>query len=269
MAISICAVVAARNEGIHLRRVLSELGDQGIDVAVIDHGSEDETAEIVEEFRECVVSYQYREFSGEFSLSDQLNWKRELIAGLRHDWFVHQDADESLRHANSVSSLRDAIEQASSEGYNTIDFNEFVFLPYPKSKGCPPDFISRLYGYYFFQPNMPSRLNRAWKRCEGLEGLSSGGHRVVGPARRCSPIKHELRHYIGMSEEHLQKKYGARRFSADELNRGWHRNRVGLSPSQLSVPEESSGLIKWGDGHVPLRTDLPVRGHYWSWPRDK
>lgn len=264
MTLSICAVIAARNEAIHLRRLLPELNDQNIDVAIIDHGSEDGTAEVIDQFRHRVVACQWRPFSGEFSLSDQLEWKRQMIAGLSHDWVVHQDADESLRHVDSRSSLRAAIEQASADGYTVIDFNEFVFLPRPGSLGKPADFIDHLHGYYFFQPEL-NRLNRAWRRAMNVDWGNSGGHRLMGPGYHCSPIRHELRHYIGMSEEYLQQKYGARRFSQRDLESGWHGNRIGLEPLQLRVPSQARWLIPWRGELIPLRTDLLVRKHYWQW----
>lgn len=265
MTLSICAVIAARNEAIHLRRALSELDGQDIDVAVIDHGSADDTADVIDEFRQRVVVRQWRPYSGEFSLSDQLAWKREIISRLRHDWVVHQDADESLGHSDSESSLRTAIEQASTEGFTVVDFNEFVFLPKPGSVGSPADFMDELHGYYFFQP-ASNRLNRAWKRTAEVGWDNSGGHRLVGPGYRCHPTRHELRHYMGMSEEHLQDKYGSRRFSEADLRSGWHGNRVGLDPSQLRVPGRARWLIPWNGGQAPLRTDMPVGKHYWQWP---
>ncbi len=264
MTLSICTVIATRNESAHLRRVLSELDRQDIDAAVIDHGSEDDTAAVIEEFSHRVVARMYRPFFGEFSLLDQLDWKREVIAGLGHDWVVHQDADESLGHADSESSLRSAIEQAEAGGCTVVDFNEFVFLPQPGSLGRSSDFMDRLHGYYFFQP-APNRLNRAWRRTAQISWDGSGGHRLTGLGYRCSQIRHELRHYIGMSEEHLQQKYSTRRFSQKDLEQGWHRKRIGLDLLQLKVPERGRWLIPWGSGHAPLRTDLPVATHYWQW----
>jgi len=264
MTLSICAIVAVHNEATHLRRVLSELDEQDVDVAVIDHGSEDGATDVIDEFRHRVVAWQWRPYSGEFSLSDQLEWKREVIDGLSHDWVVHQDADERFGHADSTSSLRAAIEQEAAEGYTIVDFNEFVFLPRPGSRGRSADFIDRLYGYYFFRPG-PNRLNRAWRRDLEVSWGSSGGHRLTGGRGNCSPVRHELRHFIGMSEEHLQQKYASRQFSQRDLKNGWHRNRIGLNPLQLAVPEQARWLIPWNEGHMPLRTDLPVGKHYWQW----
>ena len=45
-SITCAAVIAARNEALHIRRVLINYIEQGIDVVVIDHGSTDETVHI-------------------------------------------------------------------------------------------------------------------------------------------------------------------------------------------------------------------------------
>ena len=264
MNLSICAVIAVRNEAAHLRRALAELDTQGIDAVVIDHGSEDDVTDVIAAYRHRIVSHQRRGFSGEFSLSEQLSWKQQAIAGLRHDWVVHQDADENLRHADSISTLRSAIEQADDDGHTAVDFNEFVFLPRPGSRGKPTDFLGMLHGYYLHRPG-PSRLHRAWKRSARLEWGNSGGHRLTGPDLRLAPILHEMRHYIGMSEQHIQEKYETRRFNAGELAQGWHGNRVGLSRDQLRIPAGAKWMIPWRDGCERLRADLPVDRHYWHW----
>ena len=151
-------------------------------------------------------------------------------------------------------------------GYTVVDFNEFVFLPRPESVGEPEDFRERLHGYYFFAPGN-NRLNRAWKRDSGVDWGSSGGHRLSGEGYRCSPVRHELRHYIGLSEEHLRRKYSTRRFSRRDIEHGWHGNRVGIDPLQLKVPNIARWLIPWDGDSGPLRTDMPVGKHYWQWPR--
>jgi glycosyltransferase involved in cell wall biosynthesis len=267
MPVSICAVITTRNEALHLRRVLAELDAQDIDVALLDHGSEDDTGEVLAAFRHRVVLHQRREFEGEFSIGWQLRWKAEAIAALAHDWVVNHDSDESLRHADSRATLRTAIEQADASGHTALDFNEFVFLPPPGSRGRPTDFLANVHGYYFHAP-MPDRLHRAWRLHAGLQwDDSSGGHRLSGPELRCAPQQHQLRHYIGMSEQHLQDKYVQRRVADSDLQRGWQTNRMGLSARDLCIPSTAPWLLPWRGDDAPLRTDVPASKHYWHWPR--
>jgi glycosyltransferase involved in cell wall biosynthesis len=267
MPVSICAVIATRNEAHHLRRVLAELDAQDIDVALLDHGSEDDTGDVLGGFRHRIVLHQRRDFAGEFSIGWQLRWKSEAIAALAHDWVVNHDSDESLRHADSRGALRAAVEQAEAGGHTALDFDEFVFLPKPGSRGRPTDFLAHVHGYYFFAP-MPNRLNRAWRHHAGLHwDDTSGGHRLAGANLRCAPVRHQLRHYIGTSEEHLQDKYLSRRVADSDLQRGWQRNRMGLTASDLCIPASAPWLLPWAGDDEPLRTDLPAAKHYWHWPR--
>jgi glycosyltransferase involved in cell wall biosynthesis len=267
MPVSICAVIATRNEAHHLRRVLAELDAQDIDVALLDHGSEDDTGDVLGGFRHRIVLHQRRDFAGEFSIGWQWRWKSEAIAALAHDWVVNHDSDESLRHADSRGSLRAAVEQAEAGGHTALDFDEFVFLPKPGSRGRPADFLAHVHGYYFFAP-MPNRLNRAWRHHAGLHwDDTSGGHRLAGANLRCAPVRHQLRHYIGTSEEHLQDKYLSRRVADSDLQRGWQRNRMGLTASDVCIAASAPWLLPWAGDDVPLRTDLPAAKNYWHWPR--
>ena len=151
----------------------------GIEAAVLDQMSEDDTYELCAGFKGKGLCHLERyDYPGYFSLRDQLVEKQKLIDRLETDWVLHQDIDELLESAGPEVSLAQAISNADSEGYNALDFNEFVFIPHV-SEG--ESFYRSLY-YYFFTKGIPFCLMLEHLRILLPKKLRSG-HSVIQPAR--------------------------------------------------------------------------------------
>lgn len=267
-AVPICAVITARNEAACLRGLLPLLAAQAIDVALIDHGSTDGSAALYRQHQgSLIVALEHLPYTGVFSLKAQLAAKTKLMARLSHPWLVHLDADEWLEHRDGVGSLRACIEEAQAQGYNALNFEEFVFLPPPASTTPAANPQAHHHTYYYFAPH-PNRLHRAFRR--ELAGASSaqGGHVLVSGALRLSPTSHVLRHYIGLSEAHLQRKYASRSFCPKEVAQGWHRSRLAIAPEALRIPRSSPYLRQLRAAGPPQwDRSCPARQHYWLWPQ--
>ena len=97
---------------------------------MIDNDSSDETVAVCRQYLGKGVLFMERvAWTGFFDLSAQLEAKREVAARLDHDWLIHVDADEWLQSPNEGETLLDGIKRVSAQGYNAINFDEFVFLP--------------------------------------------------------------------------------------------------------------------------------------------
>lgn len=128
--LSICAIIAVRNEYTYLKILLPYLATQDIDVVIIDNGSTDGSLRLFTAIKDNpVIRREQVPYSGFFSLSDQLSIKAKIISEVDHDWIIHHDADEIMEHSRVGCSLRDAICEADEYGSNVINFDEFVFLP--------------------------------------------------------------------------------------------------------------------------------------------
>jgi len=264
--LSICAVTSVRNEADYLRVLLPCLAKQRIDVAILDNGSTDESRAIIgAHMSSPVITVKDLPFSGSFSLSEQLRAKQEMITTLSHDWVVHQDADEILDHRESEKNLRHAIQEADSSGYNALNFEEFVFLPDPGRDLAGADYRKEALRYYYFRPSN-NRLNRAWKLSTTVAYGKSGGHRLEGDGIRFWTPDHVLRHYIVLSQEHAKSKYLDRTFAQEDLLRGWHTNRLGLTNRDLEIPEKHELIFRLSDANSKLfDRSLPSGKHYWHW----
>jgi glycosyltransferase involved in cell wall biosynthesis len=257
--------MCVRNEEAHIRRALTDLTSQGIDVVVIDHESTDRTASICREFLgRGVLGIERLAWEGTYDQTAQLQAKARVIEQLPHDWVVHADADEWMHTRLAGESLLQGITRLDAAGYNAINFDEFVFLPAPDGD-APADCKRELLHYYFFEPR-PLRLMRAWKRSSGLSNLPSGGHRLTGSGIMLAPESFVLRHYMVLSQEHAVAKYAGRLFAHRDLEKGWHGNRMDLSAERLRLPDPSrlKQLRDWVS--VDLDRSEPKALHYWEWP---
>lgn len=264
--LTICAVIAARNEKPYLQFMLPLFAEQSIDVAIIDHESTDGSHDLYKQLQyNPVVAVEHLPHTGEFSLSDQLLAKQRLAEGLPHTWLVHHDADELMHHCNGIANLRQCIEEAEAEGANALNFEELVFLPDPGSQATHVNYLGDHKHYYYFVP-AENRLNRAFRRELIGCNLAGAGHVLQCDDLRLSATTHVLRHYIALSEAHIKQKYASRTFSASELARGWHSNRVAIPPDSLSIPRFSPYLCTLSPAHPGLlERSRPASKHYWQW----
>ncbi|MEM9168730.1 MAG: sulfotransferase [Pseudomonadota bacterium] len=267
--LKIVAIIMARNAGATLRPVLAQLFANDIDVAVIDHGSTDETPALLDDLRGRIAVIEQAPFDGVFRLADQLRRKRDVMARLPADWIIHLDADEILESPVPGETLRAFVERADADGADAIDCDEFVFVPIDETETFEgSDFVSEMRHYYHFQP--PGRpLQRVFRANRlGPAWDSTGGHRALGDTSRdqdaaagggrlaAEKLRH--RHYIGLSLAHLQRQYLSRVFAAEELQRGWHLNRVSGSELFIKPPDKDRLFNLDRDG---WRVDRPEPRH--------
>jgi glycosyltransferase involved in cell wall biosynthesis len=266
--LSICAVIATRNESQYLRILLPLLADQEIDVAIIDNDSTDGSQQLYTEYAKNPITIsEMLPFKGYYSLPDLLRKINQVVQLLNHDWVIYANPDEIMQNRRTGYTLRNAIEEADANGFNALNFEEFVFLPHPAQDYRGKDYVTNILRYYFFRPS-ENRLNRAWKNGLGLDNFSSGGHRLIGNQLRISPINHVLRHYIVLGYEHAKDKYLNRIYDIKGLEKGWHGNRRNFTEDNLTIPFESEFLYMLETpGSNEFCRDKPTPKHYWEWQK--
>jgi glycosyltransferase involved in cell wall biosynthesis len=258
------AVLAIRNEEAYLANCLRHLVRNGIDFVIIDNGSSDTSADIYRrrEFAANLVDVHMLPFAGAFSLSEQLRRKMEIIRDLRVDWVIHLDADEIMHSYREGETLNETLSRLNAEGWNAVNFDEFVFLPIehdyvPDAAGQQP-----ILHYYLFQPFWP-RLVRAWNKA-GSFSLAEPGHLLTGVGLRLAPEHLALRHYIMRSQQHAFAKYTTRIFDADDLARGWHQARSNQKLESFAFPPAVALRKLPSAGHRNLDRTDPWPVHYWQ-----
>ena len=262
----VVAILAIRNERPYLANCLDYLIADGLDYFIIDNESDDGTAELLREprFAAHLVGYQSHAFRGAFDLEGLMAAIDAAIPEIDADWVLHQSPDEMMHSYNPGERLVDAIARIDTAGYDVIDFNEFVFLPIDHDylvdhKGAQP------LRWYYFHKQGPGRLMRARRQLLQLSWMQSGGHRLQGQPFRLAPENFVLRHYMFQSQEHAFTKYPDRRYRQEEVDRGWHGNRIGVAADRFTFPETAE-LEYLGDrASHELSRDRPRKLHYWQW----
>lgn len=262
----VCALTCVRNEIAFLPGLIDHCVAQGVDLIVIDNGSDDGSRECVEaRVGDGVLRLEDLPFEGSFSMSAQLQRKQELIAALPHDWILNMDADEIIEPATPGMTLPELAAEAGQAGCNAVNFDEFVFLPEAGQDVSEGGAYRGLTRYYFFAPG-PHRLMRFWRRDAELDNRTHAGHKLSGEVK-LYPQSQILRHYIALSQAHVNNKYVGRVFDSRELERGWHGNRLGLTEEDLSlaaVPDEALEHLSSPESRDFSRA-RPHKTHYWHW----
>jgi glycosyltransferase involved in cell wall biosynthesis len=265
----IVALLAARNEELYLERCLRHLVSQGIEVCVIDNESTDRTREIAEGFLgRGVCQIETYPFPGYQDLIGILKFKEKLAAAIDADWFIHHDADEIREAPPPFRTLRDAICAANAEGYTTINFDEFVFVPTtPEERFEGTDYVAEMRFYYYFA--RPKHRVNAWKKTGAEINLStSAGHQVQFAGSRLWPTPLILRHYIILSAAHGQRKYTTERIYSEYevVELGWRRNDRSKWANGVARLPPRNALKELNDAGAFDRSD-PHRFHLLTFER--
>ena len=234
----VVAIISVRTCEPYLERCFAGMIEQGIDICVIDNDASPETKAIIERHRDRgIVHVEHFPYPGYFDWVGILALKERLARTLDADWVMLWDSDEIREAPAGFGSLREALFRVDREGYNAVNFSEFVFLPTDREQDFEGrDFVSGLPLYYFFEPR-PNHRVTAWKKGpSGVDLQQSAGHAVSFKGIRIYPEPFALRHYLFLSWRHGVEKYVRREFSADELKRGWSVERAQTTDKTLRLP---------------------------------
>ncbi len=237
----IVAILAVYNEERFIGACLDHLGRNGVKAYVMDNGSTDGTAGIIDRFEgTVVVGREFVPRDGVYRWQALLERKQELATEIEADWFLHMDADEFRVAPAGMGTLAQGIAAVDAAGFNAINFMEYTFVPTAEHPDHDhPDFLETMRWYYPFRPFDLHQV-KAWKRQPGLVGLAAGGgHRAEFDGRTVYPVAFPMRHYLYLSRRHVFAKYVQRTYDEAEIERGWHGARARLTEETIALPHES------------------------------
>ena len=263
---TVVAILAVRNESLYIRTCLEHLRAEGVQCVIIDNESDDDTVAICREFMpDHVLAIHTVPYPGYYDWRTILARKDELRRSVDADWIIHHDADEIMHSDRPNETLQEAIARVAAEGFNAINFDEFVFVHENDEVSYEGrNYFADMHYYYFFQPAVDhARLVRAYSK-EVKGGIAwSGGHMPRGEIK-LYPAHMVLRHYVCLGKAHAVGKYLNRTYSEAELKMGWHRNRIGVRAKRYSAPPLHK-LKKLGPDPRVLDKSTPYREHFWHW----
>jgi len=259
--LKICAIISVYNSPYTLHAVLEHFYRNQIDVIIIDDGSTDKTPEVIRKFMDAPIKEVHKlQRKSVYEWERILRLKEEIVNSLDTDWVIHADADEIFESPRFQETLRAFIERLSASGIDIINCDEFVFTPKNEIDNFNNfDFIKQMTNYYHF--DKPNRaLHRFLRLDSSTIGWSdSGGHKLDPANRKLGIERARLRHYVGLSLDHLRSQYLGRVFSSTDLIKGWHHNRVPMTSDFIVAPPQDRLFDFTKDGwctHRPENTHL-------------
>ena len=263
----IVAILAAYNEERFIAGCLEHLFGQGVEAYLIDNCSTDRTIEIAERYlkRGLIGIETFPRDEGTYKWLPILERKEQLAATLEADWFMHVDPDEIRLPPRSDRTLAQAFTEVEEQGYNAVNFLEFVFVPTREAPDHDhPRFQETMRWYYHFARTFPQRRN-AWKRQpEKVDLARSGGHKVRFPGLRMYPESFKMRHYLFLSLPHALRKYVNKKYDPAEVEKGKHRMRASLTPEKIKLPSQEELRLYTSDDE--LDPSDPLTRHLWVLP---
>jgi hypothetical protein len=257
----VIALLAAYNEEKYMAQCLDHLLAQGVEAYLLDNESTDGTVAIAERhLGHGVVGIETISRARGYSLREMLGRREALAATLAADWFIHMDPDEFRLPPDPCVTLAEALAEVDAQGYNAVNFLEFVFIPTQESPDHDhPEFQKTMRWYYPFLPKYPHRLN-AWKRQPGrVDLVSLGGHQVSFPGLAMYPVPFRMRHYHFLSVPHAIAKLVSRPYLQEELDRGWHTWRAKLRPEMIQLPSQDELKAYVSDPELDPSHPRPVQ----------
>ncbi|HYD89130.1 MAG TPA: glycosyltransferase family A protein [Vitreimonas sp.] len=261
----VAAAMVVRNERPYLGNCLRHLIDNGIDFYIIDNASTDETRALLaaDPFRRALIGVETYPFDGAFDWKGLVQVRERAAGRLDADWVLFVSADEMMHSYRAGERLCDAIARIGREGWDAIDFNEFVFLPIERDYAPDAQGFPDLRHYYFFEPHKP-RLMRARRADLPVSHVEAAGHFFAGEFK-LAPETFALRHYIVRNQDHAYRKYQERVFKADELSAGWHANRHQQERTAFAFPDTRLLHRLGHPADRALDRARPHDKHYWQW----
>jgi len=264
------AILAAYNEERFIGGCLEHLFEQGVEAYLIDNCSTDRTVEIAERYLgRGLVGIETFPRAEVHKWQQILERKEELAATLEADWFIHLDPDEIRLPPRSDRTLAQALAEVEAQGYNAVNFMEYVFIPTLEAPDHDhPRFQQTMRWYYPFQRSFPEwrpHRRNAWKRQpEKVDLAGRAGHRVRFPGLRMYPEFFKMRHYIFLSVPHALGKYMSRKQDSAALQKGWASFRAGLTPEKIKLPSQKE--LRHYTSDDELDPSDPRTQHLWVLP---
>lgn len=237
----VTAVLSVYREHHCLDRCFANMAENGVTAVVIDNDADGPTRAIIEHWRGAVVrEVRHHPNPGFFDWTGLLRHKQEIVNTWPSDWFILWDSDEIREPPEGYPDLRHAFAAAEESGANAVGFDEFVFVPTDDAEDfAGRDYVAEMEWYYFFQPRKHQRLNAFRRQTRALDLMRGAGHEVHFPGRRVWAEACALRHYLFLSRAHGVEKYCGRIIGAEDLARGWMRERAATTPENFRLPDRS------------------------------
>lgn len=231
MSLRCLGVLLCYNDGDLLEESISHLLEQKHDLVVWDHGSTDETPEVIDRFRQDCreVKRIPREFDF-YELYEEMS--RHLIESYvsEYDWISWPDQDEFLEGPDRYRSYYDHVVEAEGSGVDWIEFRNFNYWWTDEDDPEIPETTRRV-RRYSLRTDCPPRI-RSWRaRATNIRHFN---HNPLEGSP--SPQLFNLRHYPMRSAEQMRVRVLRDRAELRRGNMNFHYENMARRLDSLHIP---------------------------------
>jgi len=224
-------ILLCYNDGDLLPESITHLLENHHDIVLWDHGSTDETQEVIERFRPHLVEVQRipREFDfyGLYpAMSHHIIEKYMPV----YDWISWPDQDESLEGPDRLQPYWAYIQDVYESPYDWVRFNNFNYW-FTAADDPRLALTCNRVRYYAIFPDCAPRI-RAWR-------ASSTNERIFNhnpPLGREYPVRFNLRHYPMRSKEQMINRIAHDRAGLQRGQENYHYNYMLEHIDDLYIP---------------------------------
>jgi glycosyltransferase involved in cell wall biosynthesis len=203
------------------------------DLIVWDHGSDDDTARILDKYDSNFAERMFIPRSFDFYRLYQ-KMSRRLIEQYIHqyDWISWPDQDEFLEGPDRSKSYCQHLEAVFEQGYDYIQFNNFNYWFTAEDDQDIVSPIQRINHYGLF-PDCAPRI-RAWRAAK--TNIRKFNHNPIDGLK--VPVNFNLRHYPMRSQEQMLRRLNKDRANLQRGSKNFHYNNMATHVHDLSIQAE-------------------------------
>jgi hypothetical protein len=256
--IRMLGVLLCYNDGDIVEDAVRYLREMGHHVVVWDHGSTDETGEVLGALSGELLEHEAVPRSVDFYELYPLMSEHLIKDYVPHyDWISWPDQDEFLEGPDRSRSYRDWVEEVASSPYDWAQFNNYNFWWTKEDDPTVKSAVGRVRHYCLF-PGCAPRI-RAWRA--SATNIRQFNHNP--PLGQRYPVFFNLRHYPMRSEEQMHRRIERDRAGLRRGEANIHYEVMAAQPERLVIP---ASRLHFDDGKAELDPSLTLdwREIYWG-----
>jgi glycosyltransferase involved in cell wall biosynthesis len=233
-------VLLCYNDADILEEALLHLLNNNHDLVVWDHGSDDNTAAVLDKYKQYLAECRFIPRSFDFYNLYQA-MSAHLIADYirQYDWISWPDQDELLEGPDRSKKYAAWVETIFEQGYDYVQFNNFNFWHTTADDPGILSPVERIRHYSLF-PDCAPRI-RAWRSAKTNTRIFN--HNPLDGLKL--PFHFNLRHYPMRTEEQMMRRINKDRANLQRGSDNFHYNNMAIGADKLMIPP---GLLHFDDG---------------------
>jgi len=229
----LCALLCY-NDGDILEDVILHMLKNRHDIVVWNHGSDDNTAAILDKYSSKFVENKYVPRTFDFyNLYQEMS--RNLIKNYikLYDWISFPDDDEILEGSDRTKSYFEHLCTVFNSRYNYIQFNNFNYWFTEKDDKTIASPTQRI-RYYSIFPDCAPRI-RSW-RASATNIRTLGNHNPLAGEKY--PVNFNLRHYPMRSYDQMIRRIKKDRANLQRDGANYHYNNMKTNIAKMLLKPE-------------------------------